>query len=74
MYGKYLPVVMFLAALSFAAVARAADPDPNEPVLWLKGDAGVETDETGKVTVWKDQSGNENDAAVSLTIRWSASP
>jgi hypothetical protein len=30
--------------------------------LWLKADAGVVTNSSGQVTVWRDQSGNTNDA------------
>lgn len=30
--------------------------------LWLRGDAGVTTDDQGYVTEWRDQSGNENHA------------
>src|SRR5581483_3357060 len=30
--------------------------------LWLKADAGVETNSSGQVTAWRDQSGHANDA------------
>ncbi|MGZ4963234.1 MAG: immunoglobulin domain-containing protein, partial [Limisphaerales bacterium] len=37
--------------------------------LWLKGDAGVTTNSTGQVSLWRDQSPNANHAGQSSTFQ-----
>lgn len=50
----------FCFAFFFFALAGAwaAQPLPDGAVLWLKADAGVTADDSGKVSTWEDQSGN----------------
>lgn len=39
----------------------------NSLALWLRADAGVETDSQGQVSAWRDQSGNQFDAVQSTS-------
>jgi hypothetical protein len=60
--GRFLCFVMLAALLAPAAHAFNPKDDISNCALWLRGDMEVETS-GGKVTFWRDQSGNDRDAS-----------
>jgi hypothetical protein len=57
-----MTILYGVVSLSFAATCLATDPPAEGMVVWFKADAGVSQDLNG-VTVWQDQSGNNNHAS-----------
>ena len=59
------------APISFTATGGSSPAIPvSGLVLWLKGDAGLKTNDTaGHVTEWDDQSGNFNHARQKVAAR-----
>lgn len=56
------PTVISNGTLSMTSPATSLNVT-NNCLLWLKADAGVITDASGKVTEWQDQSGSGNNAS-----------
>ncbi len=62
-FPKALAALMFLILMTHVCWSQSV---PADPILWLKADTGV-IQENGHVAIWKDQSGNGNDAQMADT-------
>ena len=56
-----LDILDLLMTLEQAFDTEIPDEDLN---LWLKADEGVELGQDGRISVWKDNSGNGNNATI----------
>jgi invasion protein IalB len=55
--------VIFSVAVAGSASSPLPSVSSGTLQLWLKADAGVATNASGQVSLWRDQSGNANDAS-----------